>query len=171
MKKNMLAVLILVLCIVNITLSGYIVFSVVPNAQRTDELITKIMQIIDLELESPVAKDVVSNYNIKDVEKFEIEDLTTNIATGADGKAHFAKVSVSLTINKAHEDYEQLGPLVGTFKPDIAGIVKRNVSMYTYEQQADLTVKRQIKEDVLADIQQLFDSKFIVDCTVDILIQ
>ena len=53
----MLTVLVLILCIVNLTLSAYIVFTVVPNAQRTDTLITKILQIIDLELESPTPEE------------------------------------------------------------------------------------------------------------------
>ena len=51
MKKNMLAVLILILIIVNITLTAVMMFTVVPNAKQTDNLITRLMQIIDLELE------------------------------------------------------------------------------------------------------------------------
>ena len=54
MKKNMLAVLILILTIVNITLTAVLMFTVLPNAKQTDNLITRLMQIIDLELESPL---------------------------------------------------------------------------------------------------------------------
>ena len=64
MKKNMLTILVIILCIGNLTLSAYIVFTVVPNAQRTDQLITKILQIIDLELESPLPTDINNTYDI-----------------------------------------------------------------------------------------------------------
>ena len=93
MKKNMLTILVIILCIVNLTLSAYIVFTVVPNAQRTDQLITKILQIIDLELESPLPADINNTYDIENIEKYEIEDMTANLAAGTDGKAHFAKIS------------------------------------------------------------------------------
>ena len=85
----MLTVLVLILCIVNLTLSAYIVFTVVPNAQRTDQLITKILQIIDLELESPNVEDTEApTYDIANIENYTIDEskLTTNLAIGPDGK-------------------------------------------------------------------------------------
>ena len=62
--------LVLILCVVNLTLSAYIVFTVVPNAQRTDTLITKILQIIDLELESPLPTNINTTYDIENIEKY-----------------------------------------------------------------------------------------------------
>jgi len=171
MKKNMLTVLVLILCVVNLTLSAYIVFAVVPNAQRTDNLITKIMQIIDLELESPLPEDINNTYDIDNIEKYELEDMTTNVATGADGKSHYAKITASLTINNADEDYAKLNPKVETMKADIVSIIKNYVSMYDYEKLGLPETKKAIKEQILADIQTLFNSKFIVDITVDYLIQ
>lgn len=166
----MLAVLILVVCIVNLTLVGYTVFTVVPNAQRTDELITKIMQIIDLELESPLPKDINNTYSIEDVEKYSLDDnITANLRMGSDGKAHFAKISASLTINKTHEDYERLNPSVDKMKPDIQNIIisaygKYSIDDFNNDETGEL--KDQIKEKILTDIQSLFNSRFIVDCTV-----
>jgi len=170
MKKNMLAILILVVCIVNLTLVGYMIFTVVPNAQRTDELITKIMQIIDLELESPLPNDINVTYNIENVEKYSLDEITTNLRTGSDGKAHFAKISASLTINNAHEDYERLNPSVDKMKPDIQSIIISNFQKYSNEDLADVSLQSTIKENILTDIQSLFNSKFIVDCTVTYLI-
>ena len=171
MKKNMLTVLVVILCIVNLTLSAYIVFTVVPNAQRTDKLITRILQIIDLELESPLPQNINTTYDIENVEKYELEDMTTNIASSGDGKSHFAKISASLTINNADEDYAKLNPKVDTMKSDITSIIKSDVSEYNDIQLADPEVKKAVKEKILTDIQTLFNSKFIVDVTVDYLIQ
>ena len=168
----MLTVLVLILCIVNLTLSAYIVFTVVPNAQRTDQLITKILQIIDLELESPLPEDdETPAYDIENIEKFNLEDMTTNIASGSDGKQHYAKISASLTINNADEDYAKLNPKVETMKSDIISIVKSNVAKYNNEQLTVPETKKEIKEQILAEVQALFNSKFIVDVTVDYLIQ
>ncbi len=171
MKKNMLTVLVLILCIVNLTLSAYIVFTVIPNAQRTDTLITRIMQCIDLELESPLPQDINITYDIENIEKYELEDMTTNVASGADGKNHYAKITASLTINNADEDYAKLNPKVETMKSDIVSIIKDNVSRYDYEQLGNPDTKKTIKDQILSDIQELFNSKFIVDVTVDYLIQ
>ena len=172
MKKNMLTVLVLILCIVNLTLSAYIVFTVVPNAQRTDNLITRILQIIDLELESPLPQNVNVNYSIENIEKYVLEDMTTNLAAGADGKAHYAKITnASLTINNADADYAKLNPMVETMKADIISIIKTNVSNYDSDTLGLPETKKAVKEQILEDIQVLFNSKFIVDVTVDYLIQ
>ncbi|MBQ5932627.1 MAG: flagellar basal body-associated FliL family protein [Lachnospiraceae bacterium] len=174
MKKNMLTVLVLILCIVNLTLSAYIVFTVVPNAQRTDQLITKILQIIDLELESPNAEDTEEpSYNIENIEKYTIDEskLTTNLATGPDGKTHYAKIMASLTINNADEDYKTLNPKVETMESDIISIIKSNVSKYNNEELTSPETKDVIKNQILTEIQTLFNSKFIVGVTVDYLIQ
>ena len=171
MKKNMLTILVLILCIVNLTLSAYIVFTVVPNVQRTDTLITRILQIIDLELESPLPQDINNTYDIENIEKYDIEDMTTNVASGTDGKAHYAKISASLTINNADDDYAKLNPKVETMKSDIVSIIKTHVSSYNNEELANPETKKTIKEKILTDIQTLFNSKFIVDVTVDYLIQ
>ena len=171
MKKNMLTILVLILCIVNLTLSAYIVFTVVPNAQRTDTLITKILQIIDLELESPLPTNINTTYDIENIEKYELEDMTANVAAGSDGKQHYAKISASLTINNADEDYVKLNPKVETMKSDIISIIKSDVSSYTHDQLGLPETKKEVKEKILTDIQTLFNSRFIVDVTVDYLIQ
>ncbi|MCQ2494978.1 MAG: flagellar basal body-associated FliL family protein [Lachnospiraceae bacterium] len=170
MKKNMLAILILVVCIVNLTLNAYLIFTVLPNAQRTDQLITKIMQIIDLELESPLPSDLNVNYTIEDIEKYAIDELTSNVAIGPDGKQHYAKITASLTINSKDEDYAKLNPKVEVMKPDIISIIKTDVAKFNNEELANPETKAKLKEQILNDVQTLFNSKFIVDCTIDYLI-
>lgn len=172
MKKNMLTVLVLILCIVNITLSAYIVFTVVPNAQRTDQLITRILQVIDLELESPLPENINNTYDIENIEKFVLDEMTCNLAPGTDGKAHFAKItSASLTINNADEDYAKLNPKIEVLKDNISSIITTNISKYEFEKISLPETKKEILDKILLDIQTLFNSKFIVDVTIDWLIQ
>ena len=171
MKKNMLAVLILIVLIVDLTLTGYMVFTVVPNAKRTDQLITKILQIIDLELESPIPSEVTVSWSIEDVEKYVLDEMTTNLAKGEDGKAHYAIVNASLTINTKDEDYKTLGPKVDVMKSDIISCFKSEISKHSYEDINDAETKAAVKEQIIANLQGLFKSKMIVDITVDYLIQ
>lgn len=167
MKKNMLAVLILVVLVVNLTLTAYTVFTVVPNAKRTDQLITKILQIVDLELESPLPSNINTTWSIEDVEKYQLDEMTTNLANGEDGKAHYAMINGSLTINTADEDYKTLNPKVDVMKSDIRSYFMTETSKYSYEELNTIEAKEECKAKILEDIQTLFNSKFIVDITLD----
>lgn len=171
MKKNMFAVLILIVAVVNLTLNAYLVFTVIPNAERTDELITRILQIIDLELESPLPSDVNITYSIENVETYQLDQMTTNLSTGEDGKIHYAKIDSTLVINNADEKYETLNPKIATLKSSIGSIIITNVQKYTYEELSKVDTQTEVKKQILTDIQSLFDSKFIVDVTVTYLIQ
>jgi flagellar basal body-associated protein FliL len=53
---------------------------------------------------------------------------------------------------------------------DIVSIIKSNVSKYNNEELTKPETKQEIKAQILADVQELFKSKFIVDVTVDYLI-
>ena len=171
MKKNMLAVLILLVLVVNLTLTAYMIFTVLPNAKRTDELITKIMQIIDLELESPLPVDMNVSWDIKDVEKVQLEDMTTNLQVGEDGKTHYAVITASLTVNTKDEDYKELGPMIEVMKSDIKSYFITETSKYTYEELILNENKQEVKDKILTDIQALFNSRMVVDITVDYLFQ
>ena len=172
MKKNMLAVLILLVLVVNLTLTAYMIFTVLPNAKRTDELITKIMQIIDLELESPLPVDINVEYSIKDVEKFPLDELTTNLQAGEDGQSHYALIKGgSLTINTKDADYKELGPKVKDMQRDIESFFVLETSKYSKEQLLTSEYYEQVKSKILTDIQTLFNSKMIVDITFSYVFQ
>ncbi len=171
MKKNMLAVLILILTVVNITLTAVLMFTVLPNAKQTDNLITRLMQIIDLELESPLPTGANTTWSIDDVEKYELEEMQTNLAKGDDGKVHYAQIRASLTINTKDEDYKTLGPKVDTMKSDIRSYIISETSRCTFEELNTTEKKEEVKQRILDDIQTLFGSRFIVDVTVDYLFQ
>lgn len=171
MKKNMLAVLILILTLVNVSLTAFTVFIVVPNAQRTDELITKVLTMIDLELESPAVSNYTVSYDIKNVVKYDISDLTANLKTGEDGKAHYAVINCSLSMDKENSDYAELSPLVESMQSDITAIIKNQLLQYTKEDIDDVEIREEVRKAILADIQSLFDSKFVVDFVLDILTQ
>lgn len=174
MKKNMLAVLILIISVINLTLLAFIVFSVVPGAQKTNELVTKILAVIDIELENPLPSDNDSEnkgYDITKIEKYEFEDMSTNIRPGEDNKNHGVMISASLTIDTEHDDYKKLNEKVDTMKSDMRAIIINKVKGYTAAELNDPAVTDTIKTEILAEIQSLFGSTFIVDCTMTFLVQ
>ncbi|MBQ7507383.1 MAG: flagellar basal body-associated protein FliL, partial [Lachnospiraceae bacterium] len=76
MKKNMISVLILALLLVNLVMTALMMLSVYPQAQKTNELIGKIAQAIDLELSSGQIT-TSSTIPIEDIETYAIADTMT----------------------------------------------------------------------------------------------
>lgn len=163
MKKNMLTIIILALCLVNTILSALVVFVVVPTSQRTDKLITQVASVINLELEGEGASKV----DIANIESYKIEESKTmNLKISENGKEHYAVMDyVSISINKASEDYEKLQPLLATQNSAIMDIVDSVMSKYTYEEAIDN--REQMKEEILDELKRYFGSgDFVVGVTL-----
>ncbi len=163
MKKNMLTVIILALCLVNTILSALVVFVVVPTSQRTDKLITQVASVINLELEGEGASAV----DIASIESYKIEESKTmNLKTSENGKEHYAVMDyVSISINKESDDYEKLQPLLETQNSAIMDIVDSVMSKYTYEEA--INNREQMKEEILSEIKKHFGSvDFVIGVTL-----
>ena len=104
MKKNMLTVVILALCLINLILTGTMVFVVVPASQKTDKLITQVASVIELEL-----KGDGQMYDMTGAEPYKIEEKKQmNLAPGQDGKDHYAILDyVTVYVNPDSEKYKQ----------------------------------------------------------------
>lgn len=163
MKKNMLTVIILALCLVNTILSALIVFVVVPTSQRTDKLITQVASVINLELEGEGASKV----DIASIEAYKVEEKKTmNLKMSENGKEHYAVMDyVSLSINMNSEDYARLQPLLETQNSAIMDIVDSVMSRYTYEEA--INNREQMKEEILEELKRHFGSlDFIIGVTL-----
>ena len=163
MKKNMLTVIILALCLVNTILSALVVFVVVPTSQRTDKLITQVASVIELELEGEGA----SKLDIASIESYKVEEKKTmNLKMSENGKEHYAVMDyVSLSINKNSEDYERLQPLLATQNSAIMDIVDSIMSRYTYEEA--INNREKMKDEILEELKKHFGSlDFIIGVTL-----
>ena len=163
MKKNMLTVIILALCLVNTILSALVVFVVVPTSQRTDKLITQVASVINLELEGEGASKV----DIASIESYKVEEKKTmNLKMSENGKEHYAVMDyVSLSINMNSEDYARLQPLLATQNSAIMDIVDSVMSRYTYEEAIDN--REQMKEEILEELKRHFGSlDFVIGVTL-----
>ncbi len=159
MKKNILTVIIMAMALINIVLSAVIIFVIVPTSNKTNNLVSKVAQIIDLELESPEGgKEEIA---VSDIETYEIKDKLTIRLKTSDDKKHYAIVYASLSINKKHKDYEDLNQYVETKENEIKEIITDEFSAYTIDNVDEN--KTVIKERVLDRIQDLFKSDFIIN--------
>ncbi len=159
MKKNILTVIIMAMALINIILSAIIIFVVVPTSNKTNRLVSKVAQIIDLELENPDAKE--DELAVSDIETYEIPDKLTIRLKKSDEAKHYAIVYVSLSVNKKHEQYTELQPFIQQNENEIKEIVTDEFSHYTIDEVDNN--KNQIKERVLSRIQELFKSDFIIN--------
>ena len=72
MKKSLLNILILALVVTNVILTAVLVFTIVPTMKKTDNLITKIVSTIDLELEHQNTGENKVGVSIDNIEVYDI---------------------------------------------------------------------------------------------------
>ncbi len=149
MKKNILAVIILAATLINLTLSAVMIFVFMPTVKQTNNLITKVAQIIDLELENVVVKD--DSDALLEEEKYDLsQDISLNLAIGKDGKSHYAKLSCSVYLNKNSKDYSNVKGLMEQYDGKIREIINEEVSKLPYEE-FNVTEKKIATKNVILD--------------------
>ena len=174
MKKNLISIGILALLIVNLVLTGIMMFSVMSTNKKTAALISDIATAINLELEPETEQsEETPTVSIADVETYTISDMTIPLKRGTvvkedgstvtDTKDHFAMISVALSMNNKHADYEAYGATLETKVDLIKGQINNVVSQYTIDEAKSNS--QQICQEILAKIQSLYNSDFIFDVT------
>lgn len=165
MKKNMLAIVILAATLINISLSAVLLFTVVPKAKRTDTLIEKIVAAVDLETESGIGKDygVVAPADQEEILLF--QEKVINLKSMND-KVGFAQVSVTLTLNKKHDDYSTIQPLITSKEEKIVAAVRNVLKDYTAAEVSDAA--DEINAKSLEKIIEIFQSTCIIEATVNV---
>jgi flagellar FliL protein len=163
MKKNLISVLILALVFANFVLTAIMMFTVLPQTKKANELIEKVCSAIDLDLNSGAATGT-SNIPIDQQEIYKIsegEDITMNLAAGEDGKNHYAVISVSLVLNTASDNYEKYNSDFLTSQDDsIKDDIIKVVSSYTYDQFT--TEQDTIRDQILTDMQDIFGKDYVI---------
>jgi flagellar FliL protein len=98
MRKNILTIIILAMCLINIVLSAILIFVMVPAANKTFTLVNKVAQIIDLELESP--DSAMENISVSDIETYLIDERLTCLLANSDDEDHYAVFYMSSVSTK-----------------------------------------------------------------------
>lgn len=168
MKRSLLNVIILTFTIINLILNVLIVFSVVPTANKTNELIGKIARLVDLDV-SDFRAQGNTTVSVENLETKAITSGTGDSASGkltinlksTDGKSHFAIINAYITLDKTNEDYASKSASVDNAMPLITGTVTTVVSQYDVESAKDPAVQEEMKAEILSSLKDLFQSDMI----------
>ena len=159
MKKNMMSVIILALVLVNVVLTGVMMFFTVSANSKTIALVNDIAAILDLETSMPVSAAAV---NPADSEVYDIADsMTVALKPDGDGKDHYAMCAVSFSINNKHEDYATYQPMLSTKESKIKSDIIEVLGNYTKEEASNNT--DEIENEILKCVQELFGSDFVYE--------
>ncbi|MCM1539382.1 MAG: flagellar basal body-associated FliL family protein [bacterium] len=167
MKKNLLSIIILALLVVNLVMTGIMMFSVINVSNKNAKLVGDIAALLSIETKSADGEEEQTSVSIDDTDVYVISDRMTipfqrvSEADGGDGKDHYFVVNVSLSMNKKHKDYktygtaEEMAARETLIKTEIQAVIG-SYTMDQFKENQEL-----IREEVLERIQTLYDSTFI----------
>lgn len=164
MRKNILTIIIMAITLINTILTAVLIFVIVPTSNKTNQLVTKVASIVDLELESPEGKE--PELSVSDIKSYEIPEKLTIKLKG--GTSNYAVLYVSLSMNSKHKDYTNYSDKLVENENAIKEIVTEEFEKYTKDEIPNN--KQAIKEQVLIRVQDLFQSDFIFSVTFGNLI-
>jgi len=162
MKRNLISILILALLIVNLVLTGIMMFTVVGTSQKTAALVNDIATAMSLDIADGTTTDEVkAEVAIADIATYKFADqLTIVLKNSGDGKDHYFVTSVSFSMNTKNEDYEKYGATVSTQEDLLKSIIYNVISNYTLDDlRADNNAAA--SKEILEQIQAMYDSDFI----------
>ena len=160
MKRNMLSVLILALLIINIVLTGVMMFSVVNTNKKTAELVNNVASVLNLELGEADQQAAVS---VADLVIYNISQMTIFMKS-TDGADHYVNFNISFMMNSKDKDYDKYGSTIAEKENLLKSIVNDVVGSYTIDEfKADFDG---IEDEILQAIQTRFDSKFIYEVAI-----
>ena len=162
MKKNLLSVIILALLVVNLALTGVMMFSTVSANKKTVALVDQIAAILNMEVKPELNTESAKEVSILDTDTYNIADeMVITLKKGEDGAEHYAIVSISMSLDKTDERYAELQPLVEANESKIKSVINDTFSKYTKEEAS--ANQKAIADEILRQIQTMFDSTFIYE--------
>ncbi len=163
MKKNITTIIVLALVTLNVVLTGIIMFVMVPSLNKVNTLLTKVSNIIDLELEHPDEK--TGEVSMADREDKTIDTkIQITLMSDNDGKTHYAAIdSITITLNKKADSYDEVSKVFDSNKTYIQDIITNIYTQYTFKK-AQIS-GAEIKVKALEQISKHFDG---ADCFLNI---
>ena len=158
MKKNLMSVIILALVVINLVLTAIMMFTIMPQTQKANEMITKVCEAIDLELNSGAATGL-SNLPMSQIEVYNVAEGATMTVNLADGR--YAVVAIAISVNNESEEYEKntTTPL-STKESLIKDAVRETIAKYT---KVELSANSDMaKDEILKILKKDFGAEYIV---------
>lgn len=174
MKKSTLNVITLALVLINLALTVILTFSLVSTNNKTNKLISKVSEIIDLDVAGvdTTDKSTSSNAGIDDVSYVDVTNNGSNdimISYTDGGRTHYAVMNVSLGLNTKAKDYSAKSTTINDGMKVIVNTVQTEAMKYTYSTVA--SSKATIEADLLSQLQDTFQTQCITSVIVSIVVQ
>lgn len=176
MKKSMLNVITLALVLINLVLTVVLTFSLVSTNNKTNNLITKVAQIIDLDVGGISSDGMTGNnaYNMEDLSGVEVVSGDSNSITVTyteNGKTRYAVIKgVTIYLNTKAKDYKTKSESVNNGMNFIASCITNEA--LKYECSNIVASKQTIEENLLKTLQSQFQTQTICKVTISqILVQ
>lgn len=167
MKKNIFSVIITALTVINVVLTAIMFFVMLPTFNKTNNLMTNVASVLNIELDADGEAQGDSNYKLSDLQSIPVaweESSTFNLKTGTDGKAHFAQLKgYTLYLNKEADDFKDMNELLTADTAQITSIISSVCEKHT---DAELT-QDLLQKETLAEVEKLLDSKVVVRIAFD----
>lgn len=164
MRKNLISVIILAICIVNLVLNALLVFVFVPAIKKTDNLVTEIAAILNLELEKN--ESASSGPDIKDVMTYNLSETTTiNLKNDGTQTSSYAVIGISISMDGSSKDYSELSAKLTDTESWIFDVTRSVVQEYTYDEINDAQMQTRIKQEITAGLQERYQTDCIYDVT------
>ena len=177
MKKNLISIVILALLIVNIALTAIMMLSVVSTSRKSAALVDNIATALNLELtaggEGGTAEEI--SVPMSDIDTYDISEKMTiplKVETNAEGKEeqHYFISNITLSMNTKDKGYKTYNESLVDRESLIKGEITDVINQHTVDEARNN--QDQIRKEILARIQTMFDSEFIFNVTFsDTMIQ
>ncbi len=161
MKKNLITVIILALCVVNLILNVMLVFVCMPSAKKTNNLITDIASVLELDLES---NDEQPTVELENMDNFNIEAQVVNLKNDESGDSHYVQMGLTLGLDKSSKDYETLKTVLEGASGAVFDEARNVVQNYTYGEVSNQATQEEIKKQILDNLQK----KYATECIYNV---
>lgn len=163
MKKNITTVIVMALVTLNVVLTAIIMFVMVPSLNKVNTLVTKVSNIIDLEVENPEETDEEVALSDRE-DKTITQKILITLKSNDDNKTHFVAMdSVAITLNKKADSYDDVSEAFDSNITYIQDIITNIYSQYSF---SDAQVSgAEVKTEVLKQISEHFGN---ADCFMSI---
>ncbi len=167
MRKNIFSVIIMALTAIDVILTAVMFFVMLPAFQKTNNLVTQVASVLNLELGEGDDADAAEDYTVTDIEYTDVAfdaQQTVNLKESSDGKDHYALFDgYSVGVNTKAEDYKNFGTeAITSYQSTITDIIRTVMQSHSND---DIS-EEVIKKETLEKIEEKFGTKCIVEVTL-----
>lgn len=170
MKKNIFSVIITALTVINVVLTAIMFFVMLPAFQKTNNLMSQVASVLNLELDADGDAGSDEDYALKDLESVTVpfeQQQTLNLKPGSDPNdqdPHYALLNgYTLSVYKKADDYKDVSNILTNNQAEITDIIRSVIQSHTVE---DIS-QDQIQKEALEKIREHLDSKAVKKVMLD----